>query len=529
MLVDNVFYFTERMIYMKSTAIMEVFDSKTGEFLASKKFPMDGRTTALSYGKFLADALQPFLESQRLVKADIRIEENDGGMRHHAFSSFNRGSGMVVHEDADPLALSHFFTKQGNAPFVWLELIDPMVGQHGSNKWYSLRDDPDDEGTIDANYGRHGDLNSRFSQHAVKPFKYPKYMYYLKLYEKLAKGYEDHTKDRVEKKQESTPSSENFGSIKDFSVRELVKKLTDFANATIEANYSVKIAQINLLAVRKARCLLDKMAKISDEKEFDKKLLEVYHLIPRRMEVVRDHFVSTSNLSMGDVLRDENDLLDTLENQLSTNKKADKAGKSNEEDILTKFHLEIYPATPSQIGKVKSKLPPELQDKIVNVYRVINHDTQKRFDEYLKEHHYPSVKEFWHGSRNSNWWHIVCQGLLLHSGAPTSGNMFGHGLYFAPSPKKSWGYTSANGSYWAKGNSNTAFLGLYATAHGNPLDIYTHSCDYYEYDAKEFESKHPGHDCLFCHAGSMLRNDEVVLYREEQATINFLVEFKACS
>lgn len=509
---------------------MKVMDSKTGEILATENFTMDNRKTELSYSKFVADTLRPFLDAQRLVKADVAWYGDPNKISapwHHTFSTFNHGSGVVVHEDECDLTPHYtYFPRHGSAPFVWLELIDPTVGQYGSNKWYSLKDDPHDDTGICANYGRHGDIGSQFSQHAVKPFKYRKYMYYIKLYEKLAKGYEDHTKDRMvdTAAQKSDAPTDYCGNIKDAEVRELVKKLTGFANATITENYSVKIAQVNKVAVRKARRLLDAMAKVSDETEFDKKLLELYHIIPRRMHVVRDHFVTTSKLTMGDVLQKENDLLDTLENQLGVGKKLEKGTKR---DILSRLKLEIYPATPQQVGKVKSKLPQEMQDKIVHVYRVINRDTQERFDAYLKAHGCPSVKEFWHGSVNSNWWHILCQGLLLHSGAATTGHMFGHGLYFAPSPKKSWGYTSANGSYWAGGTSNTAFLGLYATAHGNPLDVYSHDPTYYSYDAQTFEANHPGKDCMFCHKGSMLRNDEVVLFREEQVTINFLVEFRA--
>ena len=54
-----------------------------------------------------------------------------------------------------------------------------------------------------------------------------------------------------------------------------------------------------------------------------------------------------------------------------------------------------------------------------------------------------------------------------------TGKMFGNGIYFAPSAAKSWGYTSARGTRWARGTSNTAFMALFATAYGNPVS-YTH-------------------------------------------------------
>ena len=63
---------------------------------------------------------------------------------------------------------------------------------------------------------------------------------------------------------------------------------------------------------------------------------------------------------------------------------------------------------------------------------------------------------------------IIRQGLLLNPNAVITGKMFGNGIYFAPSARKSFGYTSCSGSYWARGNDNTGFMGLYATAYGDP-------------------------------------------------------------
>ena len=92
---------------------------------------------------------------------------------------------------------------------------------------------------------------------------------------------------------------------------------------------------------------------------------------------------------------------------------------------------------------------------------------------------------------------------------------------------KSWGYTSAQGSYWANGNSKTAFMAIFATAHNKPLHVSAYDPKYQSYNSSTFSMLHPGSDCLFAHGGTgMLRNDEVVVYNENQATINYIVEFK---
>ena len=95
-------------------------------------------------------------------------------------------------------------------------------------------------------------------------------------------------------------------------------------------------------------------------------------------------------------------------------------------------------------------------------------------------------------------------------------------LYFAPSAAKSWNYTSYRGTYWAGGNADVAYMGLYAVAYGTPYDTdsWSSSLDY------KAAVKHAGKDCLHAHAGSALRNDEIVFYDEAAMVLNYIVEFE---
>ena len=95
-------------------------------------------------------------------------------------------------------------------------------------------------------------------------------------------------------------------------------------------------------------------------------------------------------------------------------------------------------------------------------------------------------------------------------------------LYFAPSSKKSWNYTSYRGTYWAKGNDDVAFMGLYAVAYGKPLDVHTHSITT-DYKAMTLNG---GYDCLHAHKGSALLNDEIIFYDEAAMVLNYIVEFE---
>lgn len=67
-------------------------------------------------------------------------------------------------------------------------------------------------------------------------------------------------------------------------------------------------------------------------------------------------------------------------------------------------------------------------------------------------------------------------------------------------------------------------------AYGKPYDIHEFDSKYYDFDWKHLQDICPGANCLHAHKGmdtgwGGLRNDEIVVYKEEQATIKYLVEF----
>ena len=134
-------------------------------------------------------------------------------------------------------------------------------------------------------------------------------------------------------------------------------------------------------------------------------------------------------------------------------------------------------------------------------------------------------KLFWHGSRTENWWNILRTGLVLRpTNVVINGKMFGYGIYFAPKARKSVGYTSLRNSYWAKGTSNYGFLALCEVAYGKPYDVYDEQRDM---TWERLQRVAPGCSSLHAHAGPSLRNDEVIVYKEDQVTIKYLVELKA--
>ena len=153
--------------------------------------------------------------------------------------------------------------------------------------------------------------------------------------------------------------------------------------------------------------------------------------------------------------------------------------------------------------------------------------TQKRYDDFVRENHITNTKLLFHGSRNENWWSIINSGLVLKpTNAVITGKMFGYGIYYAPKARKSLGYTSLDGSYWVRGNSKFGFMALMEVAYGKPYDVYSFDRKYYDFDYQKLQQACPGANCLHAHEGSMLRNDEIIVYKEEQCTIRYLIELR---
>lgn len=50
--------------------------------------------------------------------------------------------------------------------------------------------------------------------------------------------------------------------------------------------------------------------------------------------------------------------------------------------------------------------------------------------------------------------------------------------------------------------------------------------NYKVFNYERLQKTCPGANCLHAHAGSMLRNDEIIVYKEDQCTIKYLVELR---
>lgn len=346
---------------------------------------------------------------------------------------------------------------------------------------------------------------------------------------KLKKGYQDVTdlkKDLVEEISSTNPESP-YREIENAAVKAIVEKLQSLARDTIRKNYTVKASAVTQEMVDRAQEIIDALANNSATvDEFNANLLKLFTVIPRKMGDVRDYLADKTD-DFSKIITKEQDLLDVMRGQIYVKLEIEPEAtvEKKQQTILEELGLVMEETTRDDVALIKT-LMNESADKFKKAWRVTNLKTQARFDKFVEENGIKDTRLLFHGSRSENFWSIMKTGLVLRpTNAVITGKMFGYGVYYAPKCAKSIGYTSLSGSYWAHGGNNTAYMAIFDVAYGTPYDVYNFDSKYYNLDYNKLQQFKPGANCLHAHADrGMLRNDEIVVYKEEQMTIKYLIE-----
>ena len=396
-----------------------------------------------------------------------------------------------------------------------------MVTAANNNKYYKLIPDGD---YFNVEFGRVGAT--------CQKARYPMSDWDKKYKEKVKKGYVDQTDLMADLIQEVKPKTEKeYRDIESKAIQMIVDRLQDMAKKSIQKNYKVGAAEVTQAMCDKAQSKIDEINLSLDKmtvKKFNDELLVLFGIIPRKMANVNDYLCNSKD-DFTKIMQREQDTLDVMKGQVvqhiaTTTDEKEPAGEEPKQTILEALGLEFSEITKEEEEHIKDLLG-ESRSKFRRAWKVTNLKTQKRFDDFVKKEKIKEIKELWHGSRNENWWSIVQTGLVLRPcNVVISGKMFGIGTYFAPKAQKSIGYTSLQGSYWAGGKESTAYMAVMKVAYGKPYDVYSFDSKYYNFNYERLQEAKKGANCLHAHAGSMLRNDEIVIYKEEQCTIEYLVE-----
>lgn len=414
----------------------------------------------------------------------------------------------------------------------YLIFVDPNFGDLGHNKYYKISPNGDD--TFTAEYGRVG---------ATPQTKtYPMSKWNSTLSSKLKKGYVDRSDLMQEviadsKIEDKSNGVDEFGLVQNLSVREIVKRLWDYANKTIQSAYSVRAEAVTQAMIDAAQEKIDYIAanyKNWSVEEFNKNLNELFIIVPRKMKRVSDCLVSNSS-EYDKKLSEEQSLLDTMAGQVYK-PKAKIADTDSEiktsENILQKMGITMEDVTQDEITRIK-KAMGDSANKFYKAWRVTNLETEKNYQKFTSENNIGNVKLLCHGSRNQNWFNILKMGLKIRpAGAIATGSMFGLGIYWSNPEKykggvaKSIGYTSLGG-YWTRDYQNCGFLAFFDVAIGDSVDAYSFDSKYYSYNLDRLKKDNPKAWSLWAHGNtSMLRNDEIIVYDDRQMTIRYLVEIR---
>lgn len=409
-----------------------------------------------------------------------------------------------------------------------------------SNKVYEMI--IDESGTFTAHWGRVGET--------LNKTVYPASKFDSKLREKTRKGYVDVTELHIKEEEDSVVITNNKGfyikASRSEEVKKFVELLQSMAKQSIDTNYTVKAEQVTKKQVDKAQDLMNDFTLVEIEKiiskaevdSLNKKLVEFYGVIPRKMRNVKDHLVSETwdkkqkEKFWSNLLDDEQKTLDVMSSQVSLlEKQKEDARKAAEEstkefveekDILDSMELEMEEVTDaSTIQMIKSKMQSKA-NMFVKAFKVKNSKTKKAYDEYVSKADNKYEELLWHGSRSENWWSIYEKGLIAKfPGAINCGSMLGAGVYFATEFDKSLGYTSISGSRWSGGSKNIAYLALFKVHLGKQYVTQTADSSL---NANKMDKM--GYDSTWGKKGVSLMRDEFVTYKTPQSTIEYIIEVK---
>ena len=393
-----------------------------------------------------------------------------------------------------------------------------VSGNANSNKYYNCFPEGDQ---FKVQYGR---VDSTKTERY-----YPMSKWASQIKSKIKKGYVDVTdlkKDLVQEISTANPESP-YREIENAAIRAIVEKLQSMARETIQKNYTVKASSVTQDMVDAAQKIIDALANNSSTvEEFNNNLLKLFTVIPRKMGNVRDYLANKTE-DFAQIISKEQDLLDVMRGQIYVKQDDEPTTvvEKKQQTILEELGLEMEETTADDIALIKT-LMNESAGKFRKAWRVKNLKTQDRFDKFVAENDIKDTRLLFHGSRSENWFSIIKTGLMIRpSNAVYTGSMFSDGIYFAPKCQKSIGYTSLSGAYWTRGGSNTAYMALFEVAYGTPYVIYQHDSSCYHLNYDVLQNKNPKCNCLHAKADKgMLRNDEIVFYRNDQMTIKYLIE-----
>lgn len=377
------------------------------------------------------------------------------------------------------------------------------VTPDNNNKFYNMVDLG--TGYFEVEYGRVGGTSTKLS-YSISDWN-------KKYNEKIKKGYVNISESLSQTIRKSELDITNQ------EVKDLILFLMSCAKQSIKSNYEISIDNISQIQINKVQELLDDLNNTINLSniEVNKILQTIYTTIPRKMKDTRHYFLlpNYNQIDLLELLQEEQKRLDTLKSQVHINT------QDNNQQSITLQTLGFECEIASQVDR---DLIAKSTDFIVTnqkIFKITNPSTESLFNPNKL-----ATKLLYHGSRNENFLSILQTGLKIRpAGVATTGSMFGNAIYAANKAKKSIGYTSLKGSYWASGSSNKAYLAIFEFVTGKEWEILKNETyKHWMGSITENQLRSKNFDSVFAQGGADLKNDEYMVYNSNQCTIRYLIE-----
>lgn len=416
-----------------------------------------------------------------------------------------------------------------------VKLIMTEVGSN-NNKWWTGQ--LFDDGTVKANWGRVGYSGDSGEWQGGEDYLNKK------VKEKLKKGYTElktvgavnvsqgssqpvrnsdlHSIAKSQLCKSSNPTLERL--IKRF-VDANVHKITRDTQITYNSStglFATPLGIVTMEGLTEARDLLADMAPRVRGGQFgselDRLLSKYLRLIPQNLGMGK--FNSRSVLPDDNAIQKQNDLIDSLESSYQALQSAPQTssnGTQKAPEQVFKVDLDVL-ADASERRRLsdffensKKKMHGYDNVRVREVFKVTIHEMANGFERQTRP-----IQEVFHGTSQANCLSILKSGLKVSppSTAAIAGKMFGNGIYGAINSTKSLGYTFGRWGQGGVGDSGWLFVCDFAMG---KTEVVHNS---------QSRGASRGFDSIWAKAGYALHNDELIVYRNSQVNIKYLLECK---
>lgn len=299
-----------------------------------------------------------------------------------------------------------------------------------------------------------------------------------------------------------------------------LKKMMDYRDGLVSATYTVKATQVTRRQLEQAQIYINDLAKVGEDYDtqyVNDLLLKLYTVIPRYMRKVQDYLLP--NITLNKLVEQEQDKLDALSSQVVED--IDKNIEAcNDVPVINtiantlNITIEVIKDYPEDIKYITK----QLGNRIKGLFKVEINKHKQKYYKYLEECNKDTTQGYRyliHGTRCSSVIPIIEQGMKIRPSGNYhfSGKIYGDGIYFSEVTQKSLGYT---------GYDNDKVLLIYKVFVGNPY-VYKGWYRGNDFNLCYDELKQRGYDSTFVEAGNGLLNSEIIVYKEEQCYLEYII------